>query len=207
MQITIIRHGETKANEDDKLQGQLPGELSERGLSQSHALACKLSKNKFDIIIATDLKRGLTTAKIIAQYHNVPLITDKLLRERCFGILEGTSRTKFYSHERSLPDPYSHRPEKGESFYDLYDRAKLFVDKIKKQYNGKSLLIVSHGDFVRMCLGVFQELSVEKASKLRQANGCINILRFENNLQWHLIKFNDIQHLKPNLISNNKTDL
>ncbi len=178
MLITIVRHGETTANEDDLLQGQLPGELSKRGLLQGQALARELKNHKFDVMLTTDLKRGLDTAKIIAQFHDVAFVSDSLLRERSFGIYEGKNRSRFYNHERSLSDPYSHRPDKGESFCDLYYRANLFVDKIKRDYSSKSILVVSHGDLVRMFLGVLQGFPVERASKLKQANACINVVVF-----------------------------
>ena len=95
MLVTIIRHGETVENETDTIQGQRPGKLSERGVLQANALAEELKSHQFDIILSTDLARGLDTAKIISQYHDAPLITETLLRERTFGIFEGTSREKF----------------------------------------------------------------------------------------------------------------
>lgn len=207
MIVTITRHGETVENENDTIQGQLPGKLSERGLLQGQALADELKSHQFAVLLSTDLSRGLDTAKIIARYHDVPLIIEPLLRERCFGIYEGTSREKFYSNERSLPDPYSHRPEKGESFVDLYKRANLFIDKIMKEYKGKSLLVVTHGDFIRMCLGAFQGVPVREACQIKQSNTCINILQLKKDSKWHVKKFNDISHLGTELVSNNKTDV
>ena len=207
MRFTIVRHGETKANKEDNLQGQLPGELSVIGLAQAHALAEELKKHQFDIFLSTDLKRGLDTAKIIAEFHDKPLLIDTALRERSFGIFEGTNRTAFYSHERSLADPYNHRPEKGESFMDLYERAKHFVNRITEKYAHKSVLAASHGDFVRMCLGVLQALPIEKACQISQANACINVLQLSSNGAWQILKFNDTNHLGPEITSNNLTDV
>ena len=207
MIITLVRHGETTANESDDLQGQLPGELSEKGVAQSHALAKELKDHQFDFFFSTDLKRGLDTAKAIAQFQDAPLVTDPLLRERNFGIYQGTNRTKFYTHERSLPDPFSHKPEKGESFADLYNRAALFVRKIKKEYSDRSVLVVRDGDIVRMCLGVLQGLTVEESCRLRQSNACINVLHVDEDSQCRLVKFNDVSHLGDELKSNNKSEL
>lgn len=207
MLLTIVRHGETTANESDDLQGQLPGELSEKGLAQAHALASELKKHRFDVLLSTDLKRGLDTAKIIAELHEAPLVIDAALRERSFGIFEGTNRTAFYSHERSMASPYTQRPERGESFMDLFDRARSFLDRIIEEYSLKSVLAVSHGDFVRMCLGVLQALPIEKACQISQANACINILKLNANGTWQVLKFNDTSHLGPELVSTNKTDV
>lgn len=207
MIVTIVRHGETVENNNDTIQGQKPGRLSKKGMLQGQSLAEELKNHQFDVILSTDLTRGLDTARIIARYHNVSLITEILLRERSFGIFEGTSREKFYYNERLLADPYSHRPEKGESFVDLFNRAKVFIDKIVKEYRGKSLLVVTHGDFIRMCLGVFQGLTVKQACRIKQSNTCINILRLNKFSEWHAVRLNDISHLSASLISNNKTDV
>ena len=207
MLLTIVRHGETTGNEKDELQGQLPGELSAKGVAQAHALADELKKHHFDILLSTDLKRGFDTANIIAQLHDAPLVIDTALRERSFGKFEGTNRTAFYSHERSMASPYTQRPERGESFMDLFDRAKSFLNRITQEHSLKSLLAISHGDFVRMCLGVLQSLPIEEACRIKQSNACINVLELSKNDIWQVLKFNDTSHLGPELVSTNKTDV
>ena len=206
LKTTLVRHGETSGNDTDTLQGQLPGNLNKKGMDQAQVLKETIEINKFDCVISTDLKRGLDTTKIIIGEHSIPLVYDSLLRERNFGEFQGTNRTSFYNLERSMDDCYNNRPEGGESFQDLYDRAKQFVNKLKVNFRDKRVLIISHGDWIRMCLGVLKKLPVSEAAKIRQANACINEVHIDGDY-CRFIKLNSVAHLPQVTLSKNKTDL
>ena len=208
MELIIARHGETVANNDDLLQGHLPGELNEIGRLQARALAETLKKDHIDVIISSDMKRGKDTAEEINRFHNVPLILDRDARERCFGIYEGTSRSNFYGEERALEEPHTHSPPEGESFQDLYARAGMFLRKIVQDYPGKTVLIVAHGDLARMSIGILTGETVTEACKIRQANACINRFSIdENPFNVKCLLFNSIDHLPGNLKSHNRSEL
>ena len=206
LRVTLVRHGETTGNITDTLQGQLPGKLSKKGKKQARFLKEILDLDQFDYVISTDLKRGLETTKTIIEHFSIPLVCDPLLRERHFGVFQGTNRTRFYNHERSLDDRYNNRPEEGESFQDLYDRAKKFIEKLKLTYQNKRVLVISHGDWIRMCLGVLKNIPVSKAAQIRQTNACINEVQIDGD-SFELIKLNSVEHLPVATLSNNKTDL
>ena len=206
LRVTLVRHGETTANNTDTLQGQLHGNLSKKGKDQARFLKKALRPKQFDCVISTDLKRGLETTKTIIGHHSIPLVCDPLLRERNFGVFQGTNRTCFYNHERSLDDRYNNRPKEGESFQDLYDRAKKFIEKLKLTYQNKRVLVISHGDWIRMCLGVLKNIPVSKAAQIRQTNACINEVQIDGD-SFELIKLNSVEHLPVATLSNNKTDL
>jgi probable phosphoglycerate mutase len=207
MLITITRHGETLANENDALQGQLPGELSEKGWLQAEGVARALKDEHFDVIFSTDLKRGLDTARVITQYHTSRFVLDPLLRERHFGVFQGTSRTRFYQLERALPDPAAHQPEGGESFADLAERAKKFLKQIREEPRGRAVLVVSHGDVNRMLLGMAQDLTVQAACRIPQTNGCLNVVELNHPGDCTVLKLNSIDHLIEEERSCNKTAL
>ena len=59
MRLILTRHGETTANKDDLLQGQLQGELNKLGKLQAKATANALKKEKIDVAFTSDLKRNL----------------------------------------------------------------------------------------------------------------------------------------------------
>lgn len=201
MRIIIVRHGETEGNLSDLLQGQSDGKLSEKGILQAKRIAEALKNEKIDAIISSPLGRANETAKEIAKFHKVKIKLEDDLKERSFGIFHGTNRTSFFAKERAQKEPWNHRPEKGESFSDLYERAKRFLDKIKKEFHNKNILIISHGDIGRMIIGNLEGKSVEESCKIKQANACINI--FENNKS---IVFNSTEHL-GNLKSENKSEI
>lgn len=206
MWVTIARHGETRGNLSDTLQGQLAGSLSERGWRQARALAESLRSRRFDVIYSTDLKRGLDTARVIAQAHDAPLVIEPLLRERHFGKYQSTNRTRFYGRERAMRDPVRHRPPGGESLADVYGRAQQFVTLRLNANKANSVLIVSHGDLIRMLLGVLQGLPVEKAAQIRQTNACVNVLRM-GRAGCRVVRLNSLAHLDSQAQSTNASAL
>lgn len=207
MRLVIARHGETVANNDDRLQGQQDCELSERGYRQAEALAAALCREKIDAIYCSDLKRARVTAECIGRHHDVPVKPSPEARERHFGIFAGTIRTEFYSRERALPDPYQNRPEGGESFQDLFARARQFLETLYSCHTHESVLLVAHGDFARMCLGNLMGKKVSEACQIRQTNGCINVLEVGDGLRSRILCLDSTEHLPPELMSHNLSAL
>ncbi|MBI2067951.1 MAG: histidine phosphatase family protein [Deltaproteobacteria bacterium] len=207
MKLILVRHGETDANNRDLLQGQMDCPLNERGRLQAVALAEGLKGETLDVVYCSDLKRSRETAEIIARIHERPVRIMKEARERNFGIFEGTSRAEFYTYERSLPDPYRHKPEKGESFAELYERAHCLLKVVCRRHTGGIVLLISHGDFARMCLGVLTGKPVQEACQIRQSNSCINILNIHGDLQAEPLVLNQISHLPESLLSHNGSEL
>ncbi len=206
MKLYIVRHGETTANVDDVLQGQLPGALNDLGYKQAELIAKTLKDIKFDIILSSDLKRAKDTADEIAKFHTCPYKTNRNLRERHFGVYQGKDRTPFYESERGSKNPYLHKPKEGESFTDLYNRAKKFLNKLEKEYSTKVVLLVSHGDITRMILGVLLGKDVEGASQVKQSNACINILEVGKNLKSKVVELNSTEHLGE-FVSHNPSEI
>ena len=90
----------------------------------------------FDAIVASDLKRAVDTASILAKPHGLEVVTTPLLRERDWGSFTG----------RYIPSLKGEVwPNDIESLDDLLTRAGRFLDYIKKMYAGKTVLAVGHG--------------------------------------------------------------
>ena len=70
--ILLVRHGETVDNARQIMQGQTQGELNERGREQARQVAERLAADPVDVIIASDLRRAIQTAEIIAAPHRLP---------------------------------------------------------------------------------------------------------------------------------------
>ena len=85
------------------------------------------------------------------------VIKEKLLNERNFGVLEGESYDIIPSIIEKNGEGFV--PENGESGFSVQDRARQFLKSILKfdeicEKNGKlSILIVSHGGWIRRTLG------------------------------------------------------
>ncbi len=152
--ITLVRHGESTWNELGLIQGQNDlAQLNHVGREQARAVAGTLKSLRFDRLISSDLARARETAEIIGSELDLALTTDSLLRERCFGALEGQPQEMLDSRSSGivdgvLVDPDA-RPEGGESFRDVVRRVGDFVEATRDVMVGNRVLVVTHGGTIR----------------------------------------------------------
>lgn len=189
--IFLVRHGRTRDNLRQVLQGHTDISLDEVGIKEAGLVAKRLSSLKFDFIYSSTLKRAAETAAIIAKHHNCKVIHSKLLMERSFGELEGKPYPedgRFWINQRL-------RPPMGESLYDVLKRVRPLLDSILEKHKGKTILIVSHGTMGRVILCYFLKIHLTNTSLFRAKNASITEIEFEND-EPHLIRFNDHAHLE-----------
>lgn len=150
--LYLIRHGETVENVAHILQGQIDGNLSERGIQQAKDACEALRDVAFDAIVCSDLKRCRDTAAILNEAHGLEINYTKLLRERDWGsitgmVADGTTKITI--------------PDDAESMTALEARAKVFLDFISNTYPGKTVLAVSHGFFCRVVQAVYHGCTIK----------------------------------------------
>ena len=87
----FIRHGQTDWNLKDMWQGWTDIPLNETGHAQAHNAISILSGKGISRIMSSPLIRAHKTAEIINKHLCVPLLVVNELKERSFGILEGTT--------------------------------------------------------------------------------------------------------------------
>lgn len=140
IKITYFVHGTTTDNEAGISTGWNQGELSELGIRQSKQLGDLIKDKKFDVVFCSDLKRALDSAKLAFE-GLAPVIPDQRLRECNYGKFNGQSESIVEPmHEKSITGKF---PE-GESCEDVKTRVADFLEFLKKNYDGKSVAIVSH---------------------------------------------------------------
>lgn len=145
--LYIVRHGKTSWNEKGLLQGSNDISLNEEGIKQAQELASKLDLSKIDVCISSPLIRAKQTAEILVG-NKLEIIYDDLLKERGFGNYEG-KKINFELIGKHWDYGLNDSSNGIESIKDCLDRAKIFLDKIKKEYPNKNILIVSHGGFIK----------------------------------------------------------
>ena len=134
--LLLVRHGETVDNAAQIMQGQTQGQLNDNGRRQAEELRDKLATEHLDAIVASDLHRSIETAEILAEPHHLPVVTTPLLRERDWGSFTG----------RYIPDLKGETwPDDIETLEALKERAGRFLDFIRSNYSGKTVLAVGHG--------------------------------------------------------------
>ena len=122
--LHFVRHGETLWNRERRMQGQLyEVPLSDLGREQAREIASSLASVPAQALYSSDLLRTLETARAISEATGLPVIEEPALRERHFGVLQGRlygDMLEEVEHAWRNPDV---RPEGGESWRDVYDRA------------------------------------------------------------------------------------
>ena len=158
--IILVRHGETVDNARQVMQGQTQGELNERGREQARQVAERLASEHIDAVVASDLRRAVETAEIIAAPHGLRVETTAVLRERDWGSFTG----------RFIPDlrgePW---PDDIESEEDLLSRARTFLINMTATYPGKRVVAVGHGIINKAILAVYAQCTMREVQRMMNA--------------------------------------
>lgn len=157
MKIYFIRHGETIWNKEKKIQGQSDIPLNEYGKELAHITSEAMKDIPFDIVYSSPLVRAKETSEILIKNRNLEIKENPLLVEMSFGEGEGESLPEIYAHPEMKLHKFIHNPGEyippagGETFEELYERCKTFIEEIiipaEKKYN--CMLLVGHGALIR----------------------------------------------------------
>ena len=158
--LYLVRHGETKDNVAKIMQGQRQGELTPVGIAQMEDLAVSLSEIHIDAIISSDLQRAYDSAQIIGRKLNRPVQITPKLRERDWGDFTG----RFIPDLKGLP-----LPDNVEKMDDLLNRAKSFLEWVKTNYQGKTILAVGHGIINKAIQAVYYGKLTREIPKMSNA--------------------------------------
>ena len=158
--ILLIRHGETVDNARQIMQGQTQGELNEQGRAQARQVAERLTAEQIDAVVASDLRRAIQTAEIIAAPHGLSVQTTELLRERDWGSFTG----------RFIPDLRGETwPDDIESEEALLQRALTFLKYITTTYPDKRVVAVGHGIINKAILAVYAQCPMREVQRMMNA--------------------------------------
>lgn len=196
----LIRHGETVWNKEGKYQGWTDIELSDKGLEQAKLLGRRFQNIPVDAVYASPLKRAVETARPIAETAGVPIITDEHFKEINFGIWEGgtvQTLSEQYGKEFTdfFSDPFTHPFPGDGSFSKVADRAVKGFELLVNQYEGKKVVIVSHGGLLRILIIKLMGMDTGFYRKLWLNNTAISTIEVHNG-NYLLMTLNDKAHIE-----------
>jgi broad specificity phosphatase PhoE len=141
VEVVFETHSISVDNERGVATGWLDGELSERGREQAWKLGERRRDNGIDAVFASDLGRAVETAEIAFRDSGIPIHYDSRLRECDYGELNGMPSAEL-ERERSLriDVPYPG----GESYRDVVERVRDFLDDLSSEYDRKRILVIGH---------------------------------------------------------------
>lgn len=182
--LYFVRHGETEYNRRRIMQGRkINSSLNKTGREQAEALARRFSDISLDAIYTSALNRTIeTAAPISAQRADAVVRSLRDLDEMSWGVYEGTPWCDELEamldemHARWDRGEFGYRVEEGESILDVQKRGVAAVEKIVEDHSGETVLIVTHGRFLRVLLSTILELGLERMDEVDHANTGVNIL-------------------------------
>lgn len=158
--IFLVRHGETVDNARQIMQGQTQGCLNDKGREQAWLVAERLASEPLDAVVASDLRRAIQTAELLAEPHHLPVVTTPLLRERDWGGFTG----------RYIPDLKGEMwPDDVESEEALVLRARAFLLYITATYPGGRVVAVGHGIINKAILAVYAQCPMREVQRMLNA--------------------------------------
>jgi probable phosphoglycerate mutase len=153
VKLVLIRHGETVWNQQKRIQGWLDSPLTKAAKQQLENLSLPTCSKP--IIFTSDLSRAYLSAQIIAKRLGVDVEQNELLRERCFGELQGevidmqpTLGPKWKAYHARY-NFLIKNIEEIETEASLESRVRCFMAKLSKISSNQDVIIVGHGEWLR----------------------------------------------------------
>lgn len=179
--IWLIRHGAVCTTKPHRFIGQTDLVLSDEGREQCRALGAFLRNSNISRILSSPLLRCRQSTAILADSLHCPVAYHDALREIDLGQWEGMSVTEVKerypgAYEARGRDMAHFRPPGGESFTDLYLRARPVLQSCL-QANVEDVALVTHAGVIRVLLCHFLGMPLKNLFRLQQAYGCYNCLQ------------------------------
>ncbi len=195
----VVRHGETQWNVEMRIQGHGDSPLTAAGRAQAEAIAARLARERFDVLVASDLGRAMETARAIARRCGKPIVPEPRLRERSFGVGEGMTYDEI---NREWPDVFSLTRETdadfvipgGESRRQFHERVREAFAALAREHEGRRLAVVAHGGVLAALYRIVHDIPVGRPHKVAISNASYNAVAFQAEA-WSLEAWDDVSHL------------
>ncbi|MEM3225366.1 MAG: histidine phosphatase family protein [Thermoplasmatales archaeon] len=178
--LAIARHGQTESNVRNLWVGRGNDSLTPIGREQSRQLAISLKEFGFDFIVTSDMLRAVQTAEIVSEVLKIPIIEKTgIIRDRDYGILEGMTTEQIlekYGIRMGSLSRDVERISNAEPVSSVIDRVNNFLSIFSERFEGKKVIVITHGAFVR----AFYELFVGSSDGIKFTNCSNYIVNFSN---------------------------
>ncbi len=181
--IFLFRHGQVEGHEEKRYNGQVNVQLTSLGREQSSRIRDYLAGRSLAAVYSSDLDRSHYCALMIAEAHNLDVVTDASLRELHIGDWEGRTWAEL---REAYPDDWQARLRDlvnfqvpgGESLQDAANRIRPSLGRIIKKHAGGTIALVAHGGVNRIILLDAIGAPLQQAFSIEQNFGCVNIIDY-----------------------------
>lgn len=201
MKVYFVRHGSTDLLEKKISQTDYEP-LNQKGRKQAEELAKRFSATKLDLVVSSPYSRAIQTARVISSKTEAsPLFAEVRQPKEVVGKPKEDVEVKNIikkMHEMYFVDPNWHYSDE-ENFEDLKKRGFEALAFIISR-NKEEILIVSHGNFIAIILGLMlfdkdftAEIFLKFKNSLKLSNTGVSIFLHEEG-KWKLQCWNDTSH-------------
>jgi len=188
--LHFVRHGQTAWNAERRLQGHVDIPLNDTGISEAEMVALEYKNHSFAAVYSSPLKRAHETARIINRPHNHAIVTSDALKEATYGSLEGIVIEDYHKkcaehmatfHQASYQERIHFKlVEDAESYFEVYERVKPFLEEVIQKHLGEEILVVSHGGLMRAVIAMIADIDVREINI--QNGGCLALIGNGNKI-------------------------
>lgn len=200
LRLLLVRHGETDWNTAHRYQGHTDIPLNDEGQRQARLLARALAGETVSKLYASDLKRAAETAAVLAETLGIHVESTTELREMHFGVLEGKTWAEAEaSNPAMLANWLADRdrpPPGGETQTAFTMRIAGFLDRIRHEHDGETVLIAAHGGPLKEIIRLALDLPPEYRWAFRLSNTSLSELHLYADAAT-LVRLNTTCHLGP----------
>ncbi len=167
----VMRHGEALSNEKGffETQGDQNNHLTEKGKQQALDTVAMVKAHGVDLIISSPFVRTQETAHLISSLLDIPVVIDERIREYNIGVFDNRPVADYFDHYKHSYIELDTRPEGGETHREVMNRSMAALHDFEKKYEGKTILIVTHGGPARMMLAAASLLTEEDVKEDERA--------------------------------------
>jgi 2,3-bisphosphoglycerate-dependent phosphoglycerate mutase len=189
-QLILVRHGQSLWNLENRFTGWVDVPLTDLGREEARRAGNKLGGYSIDVAYTSSLRRAQETLDIIVNTlgEEIPVIRDPALNERHYGDLQGLNKeqtAQIHGEEqvkiwrRSFDVP----PPNGESLKDTAARTLPFFERciMGDIRQGKSVLVVAHGNSNRAIVMALDNLSKSQVLELNLETGVPLVYTFDDS--------------------------
>ncbi len=198
--IYLVRHGETKWNQEQIFRGRKDIPLSDQGRMEALSLAQALSREPIQFLYSSPLQRALETAQPISEKFKLSVEILPGMIDLDFGDWEGKSSKEIAESDPELFQKWARTPEnvffpKGEGLRAAKERAISALKEVVAAHPDQCGVVVSHRVICKLVILAAIGSSEAAFWRVQQDLACYNLLEWTGR-DWLVRLVNETGHLK-----------
>jgi broad specificity phosphatase PhoE len=180
--IVLMRHAQTAHNSEGRFQGRIDVPLDKTGINQAKSVAAALEAGafgrKFDVICTSPLARASLTADIVASALGKKVEVIPELMEIDCGEVSGLTIAEAKRKYPEVMDRFTQgwwaTPYPGGQSHKEYEQMNVLssIRKIIGLWPGQTVLVISHGGFIRTAVLNFLGLGEARPFLRQRLDNC-----------------------------------